>query len=226
MNPVRFQQVLTKRGDVDRCQPETAHYDTADHAAFAPMEPLERRRCCCRVGESDAGPHANSKPEHPAKVRRGLGYPDEAQADQETPDHCRDTRPILVLYLSANDHHAGEHDAADGIGIIERRSIPLEGIRPFSLDGLFNSPLEQAPRIKHAQRQVNPCPGSRDDQALPFLQIRHRPSPKTCKCHCTTKIWGTTANASEHRSRNGFRQGEQSDQEGAELIAGRCVPRR
>jgi hypothetical protein len=59
------------------------------------------------------------------------------------------------------DHGEGEHEAADGIGIIQSGDIPIESASA-GIDGFLDGQPKDAPGIENSQRQVDSQSGHGD----------------------------------------------------------------
>jgi hypothetical protein len=144
--------------------------------------PLERRRGGGGVAESDAGADEEAEADDPAGVGIGRRDEDEARADEDAADRRRQARSVAVLEPAGGNHREGEDEAADGVGVVQRREVPVEGAGAAGLDGTPDGALEDAPGVEDTQGQVDACPRRRYDlPPVDDLPLRHSSTPPPCR---------------------------------------------
>ncbi len=149
------EHIVGQGSDINRSQTEAGNYDTCNQTCFSGREPLERRRRRSGVAETDSHAGQDTKTEDPCPVIGGLGNQHEADTDHQAADNCGDAGTESILKLAGDDHRKREHQAADGVGVVDRRHVPVKGSGASSLDRFGDCTLENTPGIENTEGQVD-----------------------------------------------------------------------
>lgn len=164
-----------QRGDVGGGKAETGDDDAGDQAALVGREPFERGWRGGGVPEGESRADQAAEADHPSPVIHRMRDQQETHADQNAADEGRDTRSESILHSSGRDHRECEHQARQGIGVVDRGEFPAEGRIPAGDDGVPDGFLEHAPAVEYAQCQIDAGAGQDNrDAAIVFHCISRR----------------------------------------------------
>ena len=165
LQPVIIQQPFRNRRQINRGQPEPRHHQARHQTRLGRRKPLQRRRRGRGIATANAQPHQHPKPQQPGLIvarRRNQHHP---RPHQQTACGGRHPRTKPVLAAPCKNHGKREHQTTQRIRIIELTALPAKL--------LFDGRLEQAPRVEHAECEIDAETGAGHEPAGIFGCLSH-----------------------------------------------------
>ena len=175
------QQPRGQRRDVDARQTEARDHEAGDEALAARREPLDRRGRGRGVAQADPDAGEQTEAEHDGEPvrRRGVARDDHPDAAHRAADGGHDPRTEAVLRTPREHHGHCEHSARDRVGHARLTRAPSPAALGYGLGQRLG---DDAPRVEHAEREVDAQTCKRDDP----------PARGSRTCHARTSVYSVS----------------------------------